>query len=97
MSEEDVCRRCGEEHKPTVDHIVPRQIGGLDERENMQRLCLACHQRKHRPHQHVTQAYYDGLVSYEEFSRAIREAAEAFQEECDAESQVGQALRDECA
>lgn len=37
--------KCGE---PAViaDHIIPKRGGGRDERENLQALCQACHNRK---------------------------------------------------
>lgn len=43
-----VCRDCGEtDHKKlTVDHIIPRGMGGSDRLCNMQILCRKCHDKK---------------------------------------------------
>jgi hypothetical protein len=46
LSEEPVCRVCGEARSTQVDHIVPRFMGGLDERTNLQGLCVPCHEAK---------------------------------------------------
>jgi 5-methylcytosine-specific restriction enzyme A len=45
LKEEPNCRLCG---RPavTVDHIVPRSRGGIDERSNLQPLCSVCRRRK---------------------------------------------------
>ncbi len=46
IAEEPFCRKgCG---RPTTiaDHIVPREMGGSDERENYQGLCVDCHNAK---------------------------------------------------
>lgn len=45
LSDEPFCRRCGVEGVE-VDHIVPRSLGGADDRQNLQTLCTACHNRK---------------------------------------------------
>ncbi|MGA9150137.1 MAG: HNH endonuclease, partial [Candidatus Nitrosopolaris sp.] len=38
--------RCNTCHRiptyPTVDHILPKFLGGTDKRENLQILCLSC-------------------------------------------------------
>jgi 5-methylcytosine-specific restriction endonuclease McrA len=31
---------------PTVDHIIPKFLGGTDKKENLQILCLTCHRHK---------------------------------------------------
>jgi 5-methylcytosine-specific restriction protein A len=45
-----LCRRCLAEGRVTpgalTDHITPKDEGGSDARENLQRLCRACHKRK---------------------------------------------------
>lgn len=46
LSEETVCRVCGEAPSTQVDHIVPRYMGGIDERANLQGLCVPCHEAK---------------------------------------------------
>ena len=35
------CQRCGQEGD-TVDHIIPRRLGGDDNDNNLQVLCRAC-------------------------------------------------------
>ena len=40
------CRSCGLHPSETVDHIVPRAIGGTDAPSNLQGLCLPCHRHK---------------------------------------------------
>lgn len=37
---------CGRKGEAQVDHIIPKQDGGLDELSNLQVLCIACHGRK---------------------------------------------------
>lgn len=46
LREESVCRLCGREDEPTVDHIIPKSQGGTDARHNLQRLCKRCQQEK---------------------------------------------------
>lgn len=38
------CELCGSTEKLTVDHIVPRAIGGTSHRSNLRVLCDDCHQ-----------------------------------------------------
>ncbi|WP_265529091.1 HNH endonuclease [Sphingomicrobium marinum] len=44
-NEEPACRLCG---APTeeIDHIVPKCLGGGDERSNLQGICKPCHLTK---------------------------------------------------
>lgn len=45
--EEQQCRACGSTDARWIcDHIVPKAMGGTDERGNLQRLCRACSDRK---------------------------------------------------
>ena len=48
FAEEPTCRHCGADGHPSdhADHIVPTRQGGPNTRENLQRLCHACHSRK---------------------------------------------------
>jgi 5-methylcytosine-specific restriction endonuclease McrA len=41
------CQRCGvEDAAMTVDHIVPKSMGGSDDMENLQVLCAYCNYSK---------------------------------------------------
>lgn len=40
-----VCCNCGAEGKE-VDHIIPKGLGGTDDKENLQTLCVCCHLKK---------------------------------------------------
>ena len=40
------CQRCGTEEMLSVDHIVPRNLGGSDSLDNLQVLCSACNSSK---------------------------------------------------
>jgi len=41
-----VCQMCGVEEANSVDHIVPRLMGGGDEDWNLQTLCQSCNSSK---------------------------------------------------
>lgn len=43
-----VCQLCGDDERArlTVDHIVPRRLGGNDEDSNLQTLCKRCNYSK---------------------------------------------------
>jgi 5-methylcytosine-specific restriction endonuclease McrA len=41
-----VCRLCGASEPLSLDHIWPWSLGGSDEPENLQTLCLPCNVRK---------------------------------------------------
>jgi 5-methylcytosine-specific restriction protein A len=45
LVEEPACRVCGAP-STDVDHIVPRSLGGTDDRSNLRGLCRRCHQTK---------------------------------------------------
>lgn len=45
LREEPLCQTCGDPASE-VDHIVSRERGGEDTRENLQGLCKPCHSRK---------------------------------------------------
>lgn len=40
------CRICGTTERLSVDHVVPLHLGGTNEFENLQTLCLSCNCRK---------------------------------------------------
>lgn len=40
------CLRCGDSDNLTIDHILPRALGGKDMRSNYQTLCLGCNVAK---------------------------------------------------
>lgn len=40
------CLRCGARRKLSIDHIVPRSLGGGTTRDNLQTLCKPCNSRK---------------------------------------------------
>ena len=41
-----VCQQCGSDERLSVDHIVPRTLGGNDSMNNLQVLCSSCNSRK---------------------------------------------------
>lgn len=51
LSEEPTCRSCTMRGRVTaseeVDHIIPLEDGGTDDRSNLQGLCGDCHKQKH--------------------------------------------------
>lgn len=48
LREEPICRICRRRPSSIADHIVPREAGGSDERENYQGACKPCHDAKTR-------------------------------------------------
>lgn len=48
LVEEPVCKICGRKPSVEVDHIMPISKGGTDERDNLQGVCLECHEEKTR-------------------------------------------------
>lgn len=40
------CEKCGFKYKLTVDHVIPRALGGSSARNNLQCLCERCNQKK---------------------------------------------------
>ena len=49
INRDQCCQICGTESKLTVDHIIPRRLGGTDEPSNLQTLCVSCNSRKGGP------------------------------------------------
>ncbi len=46
INRDGCCQRCGAEERLTVDHIVPRILGGDDNLNNLQVLCTHCNSSK---------------------------------------------------
>lgn len=40
------CTKCGSFENLTVDHVVPKSLGGKDFLKNLQTLCASCNQQK---------------------------------------------------
>lgn len=40
------CRLCGTHHRLSIDHIVPWVLGGTNNVENLQTLCISCNSTK---------------------------------------------------
>jgi 5-methylcytosine-specific restriction endonuclease McrA len=45
IRDQDTCQRCGQPGN-TVDHIIPRTLGGDDSESNLQCLCAKCNYSK---------------------------------------------------
>ena len=46
INRDGCCQRCGTEDNLTVDHIVPRKLGGDDSLSNLEVLCAQCNTSK---------------------------------------------------
>jgi 5-methylcytosine-specific restriction endonuclease McrA len=46
INRDGCCQMCGTEERLTVDHIVPRILGGTDSMSNLQVLCGSCNSSK---------------------------------------------------
>jgi 5-methylcytosine-specific restriction endonuclease McrA len=46
INRDHCCQMCGTEERLTVDHIVPRVLGGTDSMSNLQVLCGSCNSSK---------------------------------------------------
>jgi 5-methylcytosine-specific restriction enzyme A len=46
INRDQCCQMCGTEERLTVDHIVPRVLGGTDSLNNLQVLCGSCNSSK---------------------------------------------------
>ena len=46
INRDQCCQMCGSEDRLTVDHIVPRVLGGDDSLSNLQVLCGSCNSSK---------------------------------------------------
>lgn len=46
IDRDQCCQICGTEDRLTVDHIVPRVLGGDDNPSNLQVLCSTCNSSK---------------------------------------------------
>jgi 5-methylcytosine-specific restriction endonuclease McrA len=46
INRDGCCQRCGTEDNLSVDHIVPRNLGGSDSLSNLEVLCASCNSSK---------------------------------------------------
>ena len=46
INRDGCCQMCGTEERLSVDHIVPRHLGGDDNPSNLQVLCSSCNSGK---------------------------------------------------
>lgn len=46
INRDGCCQLCGTEDNLSVDHIVPRSLGGTDNLDNLEVLCSSCNSRK---------------------------------------------------
>jgi len=46
INRDGCCQRCGTEDRLSVDHIVPRSLGGSDNLDNLEVLCSSCNSSK---------------------------------------------------
>ena len=46
INRDGCCQRCGTEDNLSVDHIVPRSLGGDDSLSNLEVLCQSCNSSK---------------------------------------------------
>ena len=46
LIEEPVCKVCNRKPSAQVDHIIPISKGGTDVRDNLQGICIKCHDAK---------------------------------------------------
>ena len=46
INRDGCCQRCGTEDNLSVDHIVPRKLGGNDSLDNLEVLCASCNSSK---------------------------------------------------
>ncbi|CAB4142192.1 HNHc domain containing protein [uncultured Caudovirales phage] len=46
INRDGCCQKCGTEENLTVDHIVPRVLGGSDAMSNLEVLCQSCNSSK---------------------------------------------------
>ena len=46
INRDGCCQMCGTEERLSVDHIVPRHLGGDDNLTNLQVLCSSCNSSK---------------------------------------------------
>jgi 5-methylcytosine-specific restriction endonuclease McrA len=46
INRDGCCQKCGTEDRLSVDHIVPRSLGGTDNLDNLEVLCSSCNSSK---------------------------------------------------
>lgn len=64
LVEEPVCRVCLRRPAVQVDHIIPLCKGGTDSRDNLQGICIECHDTKTRKDLGLKEAKKIGLDGY---------------------------------
>ncbi len=68
------CKRCKKRYPPEklqVHHIIPKSLGGTDALENLETLCIECHQAKH----HYDVEYSNEIEKYRSKLRKLFEKA----------------------
>lgn len=54
-----MCVQCGSGEDLTVDHIIPRALGGEDKLDNLRVLCRSCNSRKGSNYGPVVKEWYN--------------------------------------
>ena len=83
-----VCSACKENTRHTqYDHRIPRRVGGVEERpgsmrgaDNIQVLCLVCHQRKTTLEKELFSLYCSDECVYEWYQLAFQNDAKRIEE-----------------
>lgn len=64
------CVKCGKRlnlNTATVDHVMPRALGGTDELSNLRPMCFGCNREKwHKDPRRIEQAFYDDYQRIEQ-------------------------------
>lgn len=56
LQRDPVCVRCKSAPSSSVDHIVPKHLGGTDDPSNLQGICWPCHRDKTQGEAHAARA-----------------------------------------
>lgn len=43
-----ICAQCGRPNSWRADHVIPRELGGMDDPSNLRLLCTRCDNKRHR-------------------------------------------------